>query len=299
MAAMIQRFAAHAQYTCPKCDKPSVSTVEVPEPNWGEAESSSDLQSEGPTEVICPNCGAEFSAYAYNNAGNCQIILDDFPETRLHTDIAMFEPPQDDWLIWDFPQDPYQVFNNTFYELVDLLETSGSEDCSGLASGSPLINRMVFAQLVSALEAYLGDTLMLALTKKPDGLAKLISADRDLNQQKFTLLEIFLKPNLVQEHVSAYLKEAVIYHNIPKVDFLYNHSLGVTILEDREANIRLLEAVKLRHDCVHRNGKGKDGAPIRLFTMEYVKDIAMTIRSLVDRVDRRVWGDRQFWEMPF
>jgi hypothetical protein len=283
----LQRFETDVQFDCPVCGKFSKTAVEVPEPNWGAAEKMSELTSEDQTEVVCNECETVFPAYVYNSAGSCDVTLDDYPDTQISADMAFFSPEEDEWLDNEVAADPHAIFVDSFNKTGEILAAHGGED------GGHLINRMVFAQQVSALEAYLGDTLIKAVQAKPEALARLVAADKDLNAEKFTLADIASNPGLLGEKVGAYLR-AILYHNLGKVDFLYRTALDVRVLGDKADNALLLQAIKHRHDCVHRNGMDKDGNQLTVFTKAHVQDVANAMRTLIDRIETEVWGTPAF-----
>ncbi len=206
---------------------------------------------------------------------------------HLSADMAFFSPEEDEWLDNEVAADPHAIFVDSFNKTGEILATHGGED------GGHLINRMVFAQQVSALEAYLGDTLIKAVQAKPEALARLVAADKDLNAEKFTLADIAANPGLLGEKVAAYLR-AILYHNLAKVDFLYRTALDVRVLGDKANNALLLQAIRHRHDCVHRNGMDKDGNHLTVFTKAHVQDVANAMRTLVDRIETEVWGTPVF-----
>lgn len=76
----------------------------------------------------------------------------------------------------------------------------------GGEAGAHLINRMVFAQQVSALEAYLGDTLMRGVECDKDALQRLIETDKELLSEKVTLVEIAKNPELLKDRVKNHLR---------------------------------------------------------------------------------------------
>jgi hypothetical protein len=270
------------QFECPVCGKLAKTAVEVPEPDWGAAEKMSELTSDDQTEVVCNECETAFPAYVFNSAGSCDVTLDDYPNTQISADIAFFSPEDDEWLDNEVAADPHAIFVDSFNKTGEILATHGGE------YGGDLINRMVFAQQVSALEAYLGDTLVKAVQAKPEALARLVAADKDLNAEKFTLADIAVNPDLVTQKVAAYLR-AILYHNLSKVDFLYRTALNVRVLGSKADNALLLQAIKHRHDCVHRNGMDKDGDQLTVLTKLHVQDVANAMRMLVDRIEAEVW----------
>jgi len=215
-------------------------------------------------------------------------------ENREHTDVGAHEivedfvyglehvePEPDDWIDYRPPDDPYSVFLDSYERTCELLTEQGGED------GNDVVNRMVFSHQVTAMEAYLGDTLTNEVIRDPDALQRLIQMADGLKDRKFSLLEIAGSQDLVLREVVSYLR-AQIYHNLKKVDVLYNIALEVRPLMLAKDRSNLLKAIKLRHDCVHRNGVDKDGNKLNLFTTEFVQDAADLIRDYVNAVDHAV-----------
>ncbi|MCH4561060.1 hypothetical protein [Mesorhizobium jarvisii] len=191
------------------------------------------------------------------------------------------KPEIDDWLDYEASANPYRVFMDSYHHTGDLLADHG-----GLR-GDHLVNRMIFSQQITALEAYLGDTLLNEVMRDKEAMQRLIDKDEDLAKEKFTLSEASKDPGLVERKVRTHLRE-VIYHNLKKVDVLYNIALGVRILDLAADKASLFKAVLLRHDCVHRNGFDKEGNEIDVFTKAFVQDTADLIKALVEGIQQAV-----------
>lgn len=191
------------------------------------------------------------------------------------------QPEPENWLDYDVPPNPFTVFMDSYHHTGDLMAEIGKDD------GRYLVNRLIFSHQITALEAYLGDTLLNAVASDPVAMQRLIDGDDDLSKQKFTLAEIRKEPELVERKVREHLR-TVLYHNLAKVDALYGIALGVRILSLTDKKAELFRAVMLRHDCVHRNGFDKDGLELSTFTREFVRETADMIRSLVENIDRAI-----------
>lgn len=203
-------------------------------------------------------------------------VVEDFDYGLKH------EAPQlDEWLDYDVPANPFTIFMNSYHQAGDLLANHGKE------SGSHLINRLIFSHQVTALEAYLGDTLLNSVAADAEAMQRLIDGDDELSKQKFTLTEIRKEPDLVERKVREHLR-SILYHNLAKVDALYNIALGLRILNLAPDKAGLFNAVKLRHDCVHRNGFDKDGNELVAFTKSFVSETADLILSFVESVEKAV-----------
>ena len=200
-------------------------------------------------------------------------VVEDFDYGLKH------EPPgPDEWLDYDVPANPFTIFMDSYHQTGDLLADHGKED------GRHLINRLMFSHQVTALEAYLGDTLLNAVAGDAEAMQRLIDGDDELAEEKFTLSEIRKEPNLVARKVREHLR-AILYHNLAKVDVLYNIALGARILNLTPNKAELFRAVKLRHDCVHRNGFDKDGNELTVFTKAFVSETADLVRGFVESIE--------------
>ncbi|KRR29621.1 hypothetical protein CQ13_38445 [Bradyrhizobium retamae] len=158
-------------------------------------------------------------------------VVEDFDYGLKH------EPPKpDEWLGYDVPPNPFTIFMDSNRQTSDLLADHGKED------GRHLINRLMFSHQVTALEAYLGDTLLNAVAGDAEAMQRLIDGDDELAKEKFTLAEIRKEPNLVARKVREHLR-GILYHNLAKVDVLYNIALGVRILNLTPNKAELFTAV--------------------------------------------------------
>lgn len=185
------------------------------------------------------------------------------------------------WVDYDVPENPYVVFTNSYFRTGDLLADHGIDD------GRYLLNRMIFSHQITAMEAYLGDTLINETLGDLAAMDRLMKQDHDLKDIKLTLAEISATPDIVRKKVREHLR-GVMYHNLKKVDALYAIALQFRILPQASDAGDLFKAIMLRHDCVHRNGYDKDGAEITVFTKEFVQQTADMIRSFVMRIEERV-----------
>jgi hypothetical protein len=70
--------------------------------------------------------------------------------------------------------------------------------------------------------------------------------------------------------------------------FVYNTALQVKILDLISDKSSLFNAIKLRHDCVHRNGFDKDGKELTVFTKKFVQDTADLIKGFVAQIEAEV-----------
>jgi hypothetical protein len=146
---------------------------------------------------------------------------------------------------------------------------------------------MVFAQQVSAFEAYLGDTLVNHVLRDPAAVGRLLASDRHLQELSFSLADISKNPNLVTDEVKSYLK-GVLYHRFDTVGFLYKKAIDVDMWSSQEARATLFKAVVYRHDCVHRNGFDKENKRLDVFSKAYVQEVADAMKGIVAHIESQL-----------
>jgi hypothetical protein len=272
-------FETTARFVCPKCKRSVSATVAVPEPSF-EAERASDNVSEGSVELTCPQCKTSFNGYCFSTVSSCEITLDDHADTTVDAELAHYTG---DWIDYDTPDDPEAIFMDSYHHAGDLLAEHGGD------AGAHLVNRMIFAHQIGALEAYLSDTFINFVSKNADAMKRLLSSDKDLSAKKFTLVEIAAGKEFVQSEVTNYLR-SIVYHNIPKVRALYNIAANIDLFDllgdDKD---KLFKAIEYRHDCVHRNGRDSKGNRLEVFTKAYVQETADIMKRLVERVEAKLY----------
>lgn len=289
----MQEFQSHVSFTCPVCCEPSSGYVAVPEPDWGAAESSNDLSSEGQIYLQSTGCEHGFDAHLVNNAGWIHIDIPEHPKVRVLADMAHYSP---EWLEPEVPSDPRSIFEELQGEVRSLLRERGD------TYGGSLFNRMLFAALISGLEAFLSDTLINAVSEREEAQLALVSKDKDVLTKKFSLPEIIKNPDLVIEEITSHLRE-ISFHNLPKVNALYSAALNINFFAMiGKDNVEALnKAIVLRHHVVHRNGRDKEGKLLEVFTPSYVATVHALITNLVTLLDEAVnpVGQDNLDDLPF
>ncbi|WP_291983856.1 hypothetical protein [Candidatus Accumulibacter sp. ACC005] len=190
-------------------------------------------------------------------------------------------PEPDLWDDYTLPKNPFTIFMDSYHHTGDLLADFGGHD------GDNLLNRMIFSHQITALESYLGDTLMKAVLADKAAMTRLMTKDQELRKKRFSLADIAKTPDLVENEIREYLR-SILYHKLSRVDFLYGAALQVSMLGLAQDRAGLLKAILLRHDCVHRNGFDKDGEKLTIFTKDYVQGIADLIKNFVEAVEKQL-----------
>jgi hypothetical protein len=182
----------------------------------------------------------------------------------------------EEWESYESPADPYNIFLASHRDATEILNLYGG------VHGSDLVRRMVFVQYISIMESYLADALMNAVLGDKKALINMLEKNNDLKVKKYVLSDFYKDPSIIENEVRAYLRD-VIYHNISKVDALYDLALNVKILDGKWSD--LFKVINIRHDCVHRNGFSKDGIKIDIFDISYVASVGDLVKIFIASVE--------------
>ncbi|WP_431080401.1 hypothetical protein [Pseudomonas thivervalensis] len=284
----MSQLTTTARFECPLCEKQACATVEVPEVDWC-VEPLSDSLSEEEGQMVCDQCGGFFNINIQNSPAGCFIEMVDHPSVEVDADEAPFasdDSQENEWLNNSIPKRPYDIYISNYHHLGDVLaECSGSE-AGVFRRSAAVIQRMIFAETISSMEAYLGDTLQQAVLTNAKAKQRLAVKDKELSTEKVPLNVILTNPNVVSDKIRTYLK-GLLYHNLPKVETMFKIALEVDIFPNENLKVRLLEIIQIRHDVVHRNGKDKDGEE-HSFPTAWVTEAMENVKTFVENVEASV-----------
>jgi hypothetical protein len=171
----------------------------------------------------------------------------------------------------------YKIFQTAIYEITRLIE----------ASVDPLVrnsfNRLLYAQIITALESFLSGAFITIVLNEPDAMRKFVETTPEFQKEKISVSEIYHQMGGLRERVIKYLGD-MIWHNLPKVKEMYKATLGI----DFPPNLGdVIRAITVRHDIVHRNGKTKDGKE-HLISLGDISELLRCIESLVLRINTKL-----------
>lgn len=147
------------------------------------------------------------------------------------------------------------------------------------------LNNMLFAQVVTAIEAYLSSSFISTVVNSDALIRRLVETDPELAKRQFSLKEIFTQWEDLKFLVARYLKD-LIFHDLKKVKPMY---LSVLDIDFGDVSW-LFKAIHIRHDCVHRNGFDKDGSQHQIESdaiIDLVKKCARLVSEIEESLDAR------------
>lgn len=176
-----------------------------------------------------------------------------------------WEPDYDDYLILepDDRDEPGVAFNNRLGEIDRVLALTSLAD----PPTAQLLEQMAFGSIISAVEAYLAETVTF-WTKNDKGVLRRVLS-KEFKDKKFSLAEIFDHLDKIENDVLTHLSNQV-WHRLDKLKPTIEHSLGIGLPDIGP----IMSAVEIRHDIVHRAGRTKDGKQVTIGA-----DVVLKLRS--------------------
>jgi len=142
--------------------------------------------------------------------------------------------------------------------------------------------RLLYVNVVTALEAYLSDFFSSAVTKDPGLQRKFVKTNPDFAREKISVSDIFEAREGIERRVSQYLAD-IAWHHLHRVKPMFQGTLGVAFPEDMDG---LFRAVLVRHDLVHRNGRKKEGGEHALEPKD-IENLIEIAKSFVDAIEQQ------------
>lgn len=173
--------------------------------------------------------------------------------------------------------DPLEVFTMTAMEINNLIDRLSSTDPTSS------INRMLFIQIYSAIEACLCD-LLLGVAHIRKVQVRLFGGWKSLREERFSLETIAAQWDLPQKRLVRFLRDRQ-YHDFDEVNALYVMATGHTILPEEAPLAELRQSVAVRHDCVHRNGREKGDGALRKISQASLYSLLEVMRSVARKAD--------------
>ncbi len=147
------------------------------------------------------------------------------------------------------------------------------------------LNRMLYANIITAMESYLSDAFIKIVLSREERLRKFVETTKEFQNQKMSLSEIFTKMDGLKGEITDYLA-ALSFHNLAKVEALYSATLKVEFPKD--STRRIHKAIAIRHDIVHRNGKSNNGGSYHKIGHDDIKSLAAEVKHFLREIDKQL-----------
>lgn len=262
-------------FACPECCELLESgLLEVPLPNFDGDSFTKSLNQED-DYIECPKCKAEYSISIQSSLSGGFVHIDELDDEY---DVQVIETGYDEYEDAVFDNTKYyDTFSEQFKNLNRLLYIKSLDQ-----ELEVLQRKMIFTNLITILETYLSDALIVTIFKYEKYYIKFVETYKDFKKEKLSLNKIFTTMDNLKKRTKSELLD-LIYHNIPKIKGIYKDTLGVEFPKISEVS----KLVALRHDLVHRNGRNKDGNEIFL-TLDDIVDAFKIIEDFIKDIDVQI-----------
>lgn len=275
-------------FCCPKCKEEVSGSVDLPVVH--EQGDSEDF----PVTVVCDGCQTGFDGWVETDWDSCDIKLDDYPEVKVEACPArgntydnedLYDQEYFEWLDRQerLARPVYRAFSNTIDD-IKALATKVLLD-----QQSQMLARMLLSQSITALEAFLSDTLILTVTNNKDAQGRLLRAKSlGIGQTSFKLEDASGVADFAKDRLLWHLRRGVSFHNLDKVSKLFKVGLGIDIQPGNPDLERIKKAIKIRHDCVHRNGIDGDTGNLHQIDQVVINQLTDSLLQMVQSVDQKI-----------
>lgn len=228
--------------------------------------------------LVCDGCTKDFSAHII-----CS-LLDTTVSVVGAIDLSwevQSELEEED-LIWEIESTKQlDIYKKVTTDVVILLRMDHPVETQAT------LNNILYAQVVTAVEAYLSGIFIRTVVNSEVHTRKLIESDPELAKRQFSLKEIFTQWENLKVLVARYLKD-IIFHDIKKIKPMYH-----SVLEIDFGDVGwLFKAVLIRHDCVHRNGFDKEGGQTKIDT-ETIIELIQNCTRLVSIIEEEIYANHK------
>jgi hypothetical protein len=253
-------------FLCPTCGHPAQGYVATPIED-GEFDN----------EIICSNSEGEhsWSARIIRKGGAVIARLDNHPDVTVHA-----YPPGSDWDEPSPEPGAYGIFRHAIGEWGSTLQEIGSAD------GESSRNRMLFSNLYSIVEAYLSDTIIGAAIADTSVQRQFLKIkDLRFKDNQLSLETVLDNPDVVGDIIKTTL-QGISFHNLVLVNQMCDVAFGKSILpKDRDDRQMIVMSITKRHDCVHRNGRDKEGNRHEDLTSTYLVKIGALFEDVAEALE--------------
>lgn len=174
-----------------------------------------------------------------------------------------------------------QLSETKFYnDFMDSLEESSKLNQE---KENPLLQRMIYSNVVTSMEAYLSDTM------------KRHVLNRQAIKRRFVKYYSFFDKNIKENKVFEFIDsldreinkqiDKISFHNMDTVVGLYKNVLLCEFPKDKLTE--LTNSIDIRHDVVHRNGKSTDGLMV-IVSQDDVENLIRLIHKIIEHIDKQI-----------
>lgn len=271
-------YATFALFKCPACEAQVHDIIFVPSSS-SLLRDEHGLSTQGEADIMCGGCTAHYRLEVRNSTGRVFAQVIGFPKVAVTCTGAVHRDELDDLhLPWDIENTPSDSLVEALKDIEAVIQAADA------IFYVKALSRMAFIQQFAALEAYLADTLTQRVLECPKALSRALSGVDVLKDIRLSLADIAANPDIVKVTVAQTLRD-LLYHNFQRVDAIWRIALEFSIFPDPDVKRRMFSCLPIRHDCVHRNGRDKDGNEHSQVNFEFVLQVGEDAHAMMMHIE--------------
>lgn len=227
-------------YECPQCGHINKDIFSVPAPDLS-AETHHDSINQDFSDTICEECEQEFNVILTNGFYGGYGEIEDVDSI---IDVVENIPGEDDEY---YDKLLFKETHSDTEKTIEAIEELPQEIKDNLY-------RLLYANIISKLEAFLCDTIVSYVLSCDAHKRWFVQKYEPLATQKFQMSAIYAKYDSLDKIIKGTLT-SIVYHDIKLVRKLYKNVADIELPNSKAIE----DAIQIRHDIVHRNGKDKEG----------------------------------------
>lgn len=210
----------------------------------------------------------ERSSYMQTEVDQSSIEYSIDKENTSHNNIEI--PLEFDFIESIIGNDFYGNYKNSISEIIALIQKPAVVEES-------IILKILYSNVISIFETYLFDLIVNAVNTDQEALINIVSKYQIFGKEKLEKSNIFEEYRNIKANVNEELKN-IVFHNLKIVIPLFKHTLEIDF-SDKISSLN--EAVNIRHDIIHRNGKDFNN----MYHTITIDDVVSIIKSTSEIVD--------------
>ena len=195
-------------------------------------------------------------------------------EVSCSIDSSAFDAGVDDYEAYLVERSRHkESFQRDVLDVVSLLEQSISP------LHKKCLHRLLYANVITALECYLSGFFISRIKDDKELLRRFIETTPTFREQKMSVSDVFQTMDAIEKRANSYLF-GLVWHRLSDVSRIYKNVLGVSF-PDLTA---LRNAIQVRNELVHRNGRKLDGTEDELSETD-IRRVIKTAEELTDHIE--------------
>lgn len=170
-------------------------------------------------------------------------------------------------------------FHNNFMESMDNLDTINSDN------ENPVIQRMIYSTVISAMEAYLSDTLKRNVFNREGVKRRFVKTYNVFSNDELEGKRIFDYIDKLDGKIKYHIDKKMSFHDTTLIESIYTHVLHCIV--DKEKIKELKSFVSKRHDIVHRNGKDID-SNVHDISQKDIRILIRVVSEFIQDIDSQI-----------